>query len=193
MFRATIFAVVLGLVGFSVYLATYPGYYKPIQVAERRAGPFILLSKEHIGPYHKIVPVIEEVEKWAKDQGLDCHLSMGLYNDNPTTSEESRLHSRGGCVLPAKPPLDLELPEGFEVMVYPPESPHDASAFVVAEFEGAAGIGPLKVYPKALEFIDEHRLAFEGWNVLEVYEVRGDRDMKTTYYFPLLSGEAMPE
>lgn len=194
MIRATLFAVVLGIVAFFIYLAFYTGYYKPISIQEVQSGPFILLSKEHIGAYHKIVPVIEEVEAWAKSKGLDCSRSMGLYLDNPKVAEEIRLKSRGGCVLSERLPISLsdQLPEGITESVYPDDTA-EPSGFVMAQFDGAAGIGPLKVYPAVISFIEEHRLAFEGWNVLEIYEVKGPREMTTTYYFPLLSSEPLPQ
>lgn len=189
MLRATFIGIFLGLILFVGYVANYTGYFKPVTLTEGPAGPFRLLGKEHIGSYHKIVAVIEEVEKFAKEKNLDCTKSFGLYIDDPKATEEIRLRSRGGCILPADSKLDgIELPPEMNVTEYA------AGDFVIAHFDGSPGIGPFKAYPAAMERIQEKRYAFEGWNVLEVYEVGGPQDVKTTYYFPLLGGlEPLPE
>lgn len=189
MLRATFLGLFTGLIAFVIYVAYYTGYFKAVTLTEGPAGPFRLLGKEHVGPYHKIVPIIEEVEAFAKEKGLDCTRSFGLYLDDPKATEEIRLRSRGGCVLPAEASLDgVTLPEGVALTEYP------AGDFVIAHFDGSPGIGPFKAYPAAMERIQEKRYAFEGWNVLEVYEVGGPKDVKTIYYFPLLGGlQALPE
>lgn len=161
---------------FAFYLMNYLGVFKPVVISEKRAGPFQMLYKTHIGPYHKIVPLIEEVEKWSRSQGLDCKLSFGEYLDNPETTEEPRLRSRGGCIVDRFPET---LPEGFEKQSLPEKN------YVTAVFEGSPGIGPMKVYPKAFEYIQEQRLTRDGESVIEIYEIHSPESMTTTYYFPL--------
>jgi len=196
MIRATFIAVLLGIIVFFVYLGFYTGYYRSVEIAETKAPAFILLSKDHLGPYHKIVPVIEEVETWAKSKGIDCSKSFGLYIDDPKVAEEIRLKSKGGCILNKRLTADLisQLPQGFTESLFPEDG--SEGDYVKAVFDGAPGIGPLKVYPAVLNFIEEKRLPFVGWNVLEVYETNTGKSgnaMTTSYYFPLLSSEPMPE
>ena len=154
----------------------YLGSFKPVIIEEKTVGPLYLISKKHMGPYHKIVPVIEEVEKWAKDNGLDCRLSFGLYLDNPQASEEARLRSKGGCLIDQ--PISTPLPEGFTSEALP------ARLYITAQFEGSPGIGPLKVYPKVHKYSEDQRRILEEW-VMEVYEVHSQEAMTTTYYFPI--------
>lgn len=190
MLKWIFFGIVTGIVALVAYVAIYTGYFRPVTVTEGPAGPFRLIGKMHLGPYHKIVTVIQEVETWAKSLGIPCEKSFGWYIDDPKNNEEIRLQSRGGCVIPADVQLQaLVLPEGFSEVTYP------AGDFVIAEFEGSPGIGPFKAYPAAMEYIEKKRYAFQGWNVLEIYEIRsGVNEMKTTYYFPLLGGlESLPE
>lgn len=190
MIKATFIGLFLGLVLFVGYVAVYTGYFRAVTIREGSAGPFRLLGKDHLGPYHKIVPAIEEVEAFAKTHGLNCELSFGQYLDDPGKVEEIRLKSRGGCVLPADAvlPTDVALPEGVTLTDYP------AGDFVIVTFDGSPGIGPLKAYPAAMKRIEEKRYAFEGWNVLEIYKVGGAKEVLTTYYFPLLGGlQALPE
>lgn len=179
MIRMTFITLLALLCAFGIYVAVYTGYFKPVTVSQGLAGPFRLLGKSHIGAYHKIVPVIEEVEAWAKSQGIDCRLSFGFYLDDPERVEQLRLKSRGGCVLTGETQVPNNLPEGMTIENL------GTNEFVIAKFEGSPGIGPFKAYPAALEYFEENRLAFKGWNVLETYEVKGPKDVQTTYYFPI--------
>lgn len=165
------FAIVI----FVFYLAHYLGSFKPVLIAEKNAGPFHMIYKSHIGPYFKIVPTIEEVEKWAKEKGIDCHLTFGEYLDDPQTTEEARLRSNGGCLVSEVP---ANLPEGFSTKTIPERH------YVTAVFEGSPGIGPMKVYPKVQTYAQEQKLPLEEV-VMEVYEVHSAESMTTTYYFPI--------
>lgn len=186
MIKHTLYAISLGFVLFFLYLFQYTGAFKSVTVNQDIRGPYTVLFKNHIGPYHKIVSVIEEVEKWARENGLKCRLSFGEYYDDPRVVEEGRLTSRGGCL--ADPlvseeanllnQLKSKLPEGFQTDVI------EKTPAVVALFTGAPGIGPLKVYPAAEDFITEHKLSKKG-PVIEIYEVFDKRAMQTTYLWPV--------
>ncbi|MCM2353773.1 MAG: GyrI-like domain-containing protein [Pseudobdellovibrio sp.] len=186
MVKHTLFAVTIGLVIFFLYLMQYTGAFKSVTVVQDQRGPYTLVFKDYTGPYHKIVSTIEEVEKWARENGLKCRLSFGEYLDNPATVEEGRLRAKGGCLIDPKDEnedkvftgLKDKLPEGFKTEIYP------ETKAAVALFTGAPGIGPLKVYPKADEFIKEQNLSRKG-SVLEIYEVLEKNSMQTVYIWPL--------
>jgi effector-binding domain-containing protein len=165
------FAIII----FVFYLMNYLGSFKPVIINQKKAGPFQVIYKTHIGPYHKIVPVIEEVEKWAKEHGFDCKLSFGEYLDDPKATEEVRLRSNGGCFVDHFP---NQMPEGFQSKTIPEKD------YVTAVFEGSPGIGPMKVYPKVYKYAEEQRIPLEE-TVMEVYEIHSQESMTTTYYFPI--------
>lgn len=186
MIKHTLYAVTIGLLIFFLYLLQYTGAFKSVNIAVDQRGPYTLIYKDHVGAYHKMVSTIEDVEKWAKDNGLKCRLSFGEYFDDPKLVEEGRLRSRGGCFIdPNDPheqtvfdPLKNKLPEGFKTDVYP------ETKAVAALFTGAPGIGPLKVYPKAEEFIAKGKLEKSG-PVLEIYEIFDKNAMQTIYIWPI--------
>lgn len=186
MIKHTIFAIGLGMLIFFLYLFQYTGAFKSVRVAIDQRPSYFVIYKDHIGPYHKIVDAIQEVETWAKTQGLKCRLSFGEYFDDPRLIEEGRLKARGGCLVD---PLNKEeeaiftkvkstLPVDYKV------GNIEASRAVVALFEGAPGIGPLKVYPKAEEFIKKNKLIRKG-SVIEIYEIFDQKSMQTTYLWPI--------
>jgi AraC family transcriptional regulator len=177
MIKYVVTGILVALLVFVARTSIYVGLFRDVKIEALEVPAKKLLFKTHIGAYHKIVPVIEEVEKWAKAQGLDCRLSFGEYIDNPDVTEEDRLRSHGGCIVSEIP---KDLPEGFESKEIP------AQKVVQAIFDGAPSVGPIKVYPKVQEFADEQRLKLQG-SVIEIYEIHTElqaRDkMTTTYHF----------
>ena len=178
--RYVLLPLLIAIVVYVSYLLSYVGAFKPVIITENTAGPFIYLYKEHTGAYHKIVPVIEAVESWAKEQKIACTLTFGKYLNDPKSVEEDRLRSIGGCLITAEELKAFEgkWPEGFKTETQSPQK------YVIATFEGSPGIGPLKVYPKVLQYIEDQRLPKSEWT-LEIYQVHTQESMTTTYHFPV--------
>ncbi len=165
---------------FAYHVLSYTGAFRPVTISQKKAGPFRMILKNHIGAYHTMSPVIEDVEQWAKSKNIDCHFSFGHYLDNPENTEEVRLRSYGGCIFQDSAAAfeNLVLPEGFDKKTLPEKN------YVTALFEGSPGIGPLKVYPQILEYIEDHHL-IKDESVMEIYEIHSQNAMTTTYYFPI--------
>ncbi len=185
--KHAIFAILIGVVIFLTYVSVYVGAFREVKISETQTPPFLLLGKEHIGPYHKIVPVIQEVEAWAKSNRIDCSHSFGLYRMDPHEAEEERLRSFGGCWisdvdakrLSTEGKREIVLPTGFKIETW------SAAHFVKVDFDGSPGVGPIKVYPKVEDYIEEKRLKRRA-GTLEVYVIAPDaKAMTTTYYFPV--------
>ncbi|MBC7741724.1 MAG: AraC family transcriptional regulator [Bdellovibrionaceae bacterium] len=186
MIKHTIFAIAVGMLIFALYLFQYTGAFKSVTIGTDQRGPYTVIYKDHVGAYHKIVSAIEEVEKWSRSKGLKCRLSFGEYFDDPGVVEEGRLKSRGGCLID---PLDANEIQTLAKIKseFPAEFKTDVIAktkAVIALFDGAPGIGPLKVYPKAADYITENKLTKKG-PVIEIYEVFDSKSMQTTYLWPV--------
>lgn len=160
------------------------GSFKPVVIERQtKAGPYWLLTRDHLGPYHKIAAVISDVETWARTQGEPCTLTFGEYMDNPDTTDEDRLRSRGGCIISTKEKADelkKNLPEGTTV------SSIEFGDVLYAVFEGSPAIGPQKVYPKAFEQMGALDLRSSG-PVFEIYEILSPTQGRTRYLFPVES------
>lgn len=168
----------LGILGFATYLYVHLGGYKEASLLTEDLGPYKIIFIHHVGPYHKILESIAPVEKWAKENQLDCHESFGEYLDDPEVVIEDRLQSNGGCILSAEP---NNLPATFSYREIP------RKYYLTAEFDGAPSIGPFKVYPKAMKWIHEHHFNLGG-PVIEIYTstgTGGDARVHTKYLFPL--------
>ena len=88
------FAITMGIILILVGIAVVrTGIYKDVKMSSGEQGPFVLVYKNHMGSYHKIVPVIESVENYFKEKNLPCPLAFGRYLDNPQEVEHDRLHA----------------------------------------------------------------------------------------------------
>lgn len=175
MIRFIVSGIAVALIAFVINLMFYLGVFKDVQLTQSDEPALTLLYKEHLGPYHKIVPVIEEVEKWARSQNIDCTRSFGEYLDDPDKVEEDRRKSNGGCVVTALP---SDLPADFKTKQIP------AKKYLKATFEGSPSIGPQKVYSKVKKYAAEQRLQLQE-AVIEIYVIEPDNKMTTTYLFAI--------
>ena len=180
---------VLVVVGFIVSLFFRLGAFREVTIAVGDQGPLRVVYKVHIGAYHKIVPVIEEVEKWVKANGEHCRISFGEYIDDPANSVEDRMHSNGGCIVEKAWPQAGEstgaTPPGSPGLL-PPDFVYreiPSRTYVKAEFDGAPSIGPIKVYPRVKKFMKEKSLTPDG-PVIETYEIMPGDKVVTRYLFP---------
>lgn len=194
--RYVIIAISATVLIFLGRLVFHVGYFKPVEMVEKQVGPYYLLFKDHVGPYHKITPLIEEIETWAKQQNIPCLQTFGRFNDDPDLVEEERLRSEAGCVLSdmAGSAAGLTLPDaesnsvGVEIKQFPNGyklEKLEARNYLVATFEGAPSIGPIKVYPMARD----HALGLGkliGNPIIEIYTIKAGNEMTTQYLFPLV-------
>jgi AraC family transcriptional regulator len=177
MFKKIIFVVLSAVVFFAAALSYKLGVFKTVDVQDPEPQTFYLLFKEHIGPYHKIVTVIQQVEEVALGLNLPCSHTFGQYLDDPREVEEDRLKSRGGCLL-TQPLQGVQLPQALHFEILKGE-------FVSALFNGSPAISPYKVYPKLFHWLEINRREMGG-PILEVYGRQGTSgETETQYYFPL--------
>lgn len=173
--RPILLTIFLLFLGFSVSLFVKSGAWKSVTVSEADFGPFTMIYKEYSGPYHKILPTIQEVEAWVKSQGLGCTQSFGEYLDDPNVVEHERLRSRGGCLVTQVPE---QLPPGIQTQIIP------LRHYVVGEFTGSPALGPLKVYGKINQHLEKNRMKITA-PILEIYNVTSETEVMTQYLFPI--------
>lgn len=176
--KYVLFFILVSILSFGLFLANYLGAFKGVDISEATQGPFKTVHLEHVGPYHKVNKVIEQVEKFMASQGTVCGRTFGEYLDDPQVVEEARLRAKVGCIVETVPTtLTGDLKSG--------EIPQ--RKYVVAVFTGSPGIGPMKVYPRVNDYMLKHQLKQAG-AVIEIYEIHSITEknaMTTTYLFPV--------
>ena len=178
MIKSLFLAFVVFMIGGFFYITIRNGFFKHATIEIGNRPSMHLLYKEFVGPYDKVLPTLQEVEKWAHENKISCALTFGEYLEDPNVVEMERLHSNVGCLLDSNWTSDLKLPEGFQVKEIP------ARKYVLGDFAGSPALGPYKVYGKAQDFIQEKNLEPIG-PVIEVYEVSADQTLRTLYLFPV--------
>jgi AraC family transcriptional regulator len=170
--------VLSGIGGLVAYLYVYLGAYKELTVRVESYPALYLVAKSHIGPYHKIGALLEDIENKAKEIGLDCSTTFGKFLDNPQTTDEDRLRSLVGCALKSPPDLNLVAQLDAEVSEQP------SGRFVYGKFKGSPAIGPFVVYPKLKQEAAKQRLALGSW-ALELYDLSRSGQIVTEYLLPV--------
>jgi effector-binding domain-containing protein len=175
---AITFGALLILAGFILYRT---GYFQPVELTAGKQGPFLLAYKVHKGPYHKLAPVIDEVENFFEKNGLSCPLAFGRFLHDPNTVEHDRLESHGGCAFPVKTEKLQEIIAKGDL-----KTDHlKKEEYVVAVFKGSPSIGPFVVYPKVEEWMAKYDYKITG-PVIELYQTTGADSLTTRYLFPYL-------
>jgi AraC family transcriptional regulator len=174
MIKKIFLALFLSAVGFVIYLYTYLGFSREVQIEVGERGPLYLLYKNHLGAYHQIGPTITAAENWTNANNVLCPQTFGEFLDDPKTMDQDRLRSRAGCVLDRK----LNDPPGDFVYEERPRQ-----KYIIARFAGSPSIGPFKVYPKVRKYIEDNRLKPSSSPVIEIYTISG-ANVTTEYLFP---------
>lgn len=149
------------------------GFFKDVIIVEKSMPAMTMIYKEHIGPYHKMLPTLESVEHWADENKIDCQKSFGHFLDSPDVVEHERLRSHVGCIVDKVPET---LPHELKAKTLP------QTHYFVAEFDGSPALGPIKVYKKAFQFIVENGHT-PAEDVIEIYHRLNSNQMKTYYLF----------
>jgi hypothetical protein len=75
------------------------GGLSTVKISEQKTGSFHLLYLEHTGPYSRVYPVIQNVEKLAKENQVDYESTFGIYYDNPGLVAKEKLRSILGVIV----------------------------------------------------------------------------------------------
>ena len=129
------------LAGFVAFIFFRTGYYEDVKISSGFQGPFIFVYKKHLGPYHKIAPIIDEVEDYFKEQQLPCPIAFGCYLHDPNTVEHDRLESHGGCAFLQASEKLLELAKKGGYLIDRVQK----KEYLVATFNGSPSVGSMKV------------------------------------------------
>jgi len=151
------------------------GAHRPVEISRSTETDLLLLFKKQTGPYHLVSSTISEIETWAARNNIPCRRTFGEYLDDPRQTEDRHLRSNVGCIL-EQAPRGISSPYQIKKL--------SVKNWVVARFDGAPSLGPLRVYPKVQSYLKENHLQ-QGGPVLEIYTTSGERAASTEYLFPV--------
>lgn len=155
------------------------GYFSPVASSVESISALSLVFLDHVGPYHLIVPKIDEVERKVQKLNLKCQ-SFGEYLDDPKSMAEDRLRSRGGCIVGESELNTIKRNAAFSDSQSKFETRAPFRALTL-KWSGAPSFSPLVVYPRAHQELTARGLKPLG-PVMELYDLaKGE----TTYYFAI--------
>ena len=131
------------------------GLFATVEIAEKDAGPYLMVYARHIGDYKNVAPVMDALYHDLKDNfGIATTRGFGLYYDNPQEVAAEELRSIVGCIVDDKTIEELtEAGIKYQVAMYP------ASPSIVAQFPYKSQLsiilGIFKVYPKLDEYLTQ--------------------------------------
>jgi AraC family transcriptional regulator len=173
----TLFVSAISLVSF---LLVRNGAFMDVEITTKDLGPFVFLAKNHVGPYHQIATVLNEIEDWTKKNNVDCSETFGEYLDDPGVVEHARLQSYVGCVLSGEISTSPSTLEQNKFLT----RRRPLQKYIVALFKGSPALGPYKVYGKVEEFRQKNNLTAKG-PPIEIYKSNSPNEHLTTYLFPV--------
>jgi len=155
------------------------------RIAFRRnanVGPYLLIYRQHIGPYKSLAPIVEQVRKIVEqDLGIQYESGFGIYFDDPQVVKQSKLRSYIGKIIDPKYNDDESFKSKAEnaglKLLYIPATVATLSTFPLrSDFSYA--MGAKKVYTAAKKLRIEPKCG-----VLEIYSCNTDGST-ITYIFP---------
>lgn len=175
--------LLLGLIGglivvFVIVLA-YLGFFKSVDVQEKKMDSYAMIYVHHSGSYQYCIELQDSVERMLKRTGIPVKKSFVLYYDNPQDKKTKNLKSDAGCIVPEGEYDMSELPAGFQYKVLKP------GKSMIVEFpyrnDLSLYVGILKAYLQFREHREKHGYR-EGYS-LEMYDQQGE---KIIFLMPVL-------
>ncbi len=144
------------------------GFFHTVEIAEKEAGPYLLVYATHTGDYKETGKIMDDVYQTLKDKHhVETTRGFGLFFDNPTEVPVEKLRSIAGCIVDGKTEKEVtDLKSGYRVREFP------ASSAVVAEFpyknRFSIILGIMKVYPRLALYIKDH--SHPQTPIMELYD-----------------------
>lgn len=174
--------LVVGILAVGVLTMLWIGTFNQALIeGPQERGPFNVVYHEHRGPYHEIMKVINEVQKYLDQRGIGRKEAFGEYFDDPSLVKPEDLRSNGGFIvdklLEEGARIELEEPYKFKTI--------ERKLYLVVTFRGSPALGAMKAYTKAGKWIEESDHVFSNEPALEIYRMEGEK-MITEYLIPIV-------
>jgi len=155
------------------YVLFQGGLFTKVVIQEKEMGPYVLVYKEHIGPYQNIKTVMDDVyySLLNKDK-ITTTKGFGIYYDNPKTVPQEKLRSIGGCVIE---PSDYDKISQLRTKYLMKEIAQNKALVCEFPFKNSVSIiiGIMKVYPAMNKYINEKHHPYK--EIMEVYDMSGKK------------------
>jgi|WetSurMetagenome_2_1015567.scaffolds.fasta_scaffold159152_3 DNA gyrase inhibitor GyrI len=174
----TVIVIVGILAAIAAGALSFYGLFAPVNIQEKEIGPFVFVMEPHVGPYKDVGPLIDEMEKNLKDDGIETSMGLGIYYDDPKVTAEEKTRSILGRIIEnADRSREMEIEKKFKVG----ELPQTNYLVVEFPFKGLPSIviGIYRVYPKLAKYMKTHEMS-----KIPVIEIYAPKAQKMFYVVP---------
>ncbi len=165
------------LISLAIVLFIRTGSFKSATIEKASIPKYQIYFKKHIGPYHKIIKSLNEVEEAMKNLNFKCSKTFGYFLSDPEVVDHEKLVSLTGCIYEThEAPQLLVPPDGIETdFIGGEENCYKGT------FTGSPSLTAFKVYPKLKEAALKDKKPLNT-AALEIYEVTGRDSVTTSVY-----------
>ncbi len=160
------------LVSVAVVIAVflfYMGAFSKVFISEQIKGPYTFAYVEHIGPYHEVGKVMEELDSKMRKLGFNSTDGLGIYYDDPQKTPKDELRSEVGSVITGEDMNKIEANRdklNFKTI--------ENQKYLVAEFPIknmlSYMLGPMKIYPAFGRYLKDKNIGVPTKG-LELYDM----------------------
>lgn len=162
--------IIIGiLVVLFVCIYAYYGGFKKIEFGIQKQGGETIVYESLIGDYNQTSKYTDKVYfALLNDDKIETTKGIGIFYDNPQTTDKDKLRSDVGCVLDNPDSTTItKLSEKYQLQTLP------SGDFIVTEFPMNGGLsfmlGIIKVYPSLNKYCIEH--GYKDSPITEIYDV----------------------
>jgi hypothetical protein len=140
--------IILFVLALAIFLfLSYMSVFKKVEIKQKQEGNYTLAGRKFTGPYYKIAPVMDEVDRLLRENGIECLKGAAIFYDNPNETPKEQCRSFAANIIEKEHFSRLEEIKamGLELITL------ERQNALVAEFPikntFSYILGPMKVYP----------------------------------------------
>jgi len=176
------------LVILTLSILTYHDFFTSPEITEKEVGPYVFVTKRHVGSYYSVNSVMNEVDQSLRQMGLNPTVGVGMYYDDPAKVPADELRSDVGDVVEDLDPETLnKIKETFKVTEFPAQRAVVSTMAIKSPL--SYFITPIKAYPALSQHWEQQGYPTEGidnYATIELYDIP---NKSTTYIMPIPTQE----
>lgn len=167
-----VIVVIFALVAFMAYM----GMFSAVEVKQKEMGPYKMAYQEFIGPYAQTKVAFDNVYKILTENGIENNRGIGIYYDDPSKVEASKLRSDCGSIIEKEYYDKLDVLNG---KVKTKDIAKSNALVVQLPIKNVMSymFGPMKAYPALMKHAEANNIELADM-AYEVY----DMPEKVIYY-----------
>ena len=169
--------IILILVTLMLSFLAYMGLFNKMTITEKQVGPYTIVYEDITGAYTKTGPVLDNLYKELKADGIEATEALGLYYDDPKNVPAEKLRCKVGIII--TPEQEKQIDEkGLHYSMMTIDQTHSIVTTFPMRNKLSYMLGVLKAYPALSNAMNE-----KGYQPTPSLEIYGNNEI--TYAFTI--------